>query len=102
MTDFGLNTKYKIEFTSNFKRQLKKIIKQNKEINELLEVVTKLANLEELEPKYKNHNLINNKTYKDCMECHIKPDWILIYKYVDDRLVIVLFATGSHSELFNK
>lgn len=102
MISFDLDTKYKIEFTSNFKKQLKKIVKQNKNIQELLEVVTKLANLEELEPKYRNHNLINDKTYKDCSECHIRPDWLLIYKYVNDTLVIVLFATGSHSELFNK
>ena len=79
----------------------KKIIKQNKDINELLEVIVKLANLESLDSKYRNHNLINDKTYKDCSECHIKPDWLLIYKYVDNKLVLVLFATKSHSELFN-
>ena len=100
MINFDLDTKYKIEFTSNFKKQLKKNIKQNKDINELLEVITKLANLEQLDPKYCNHNLINDKTYKDCSECHIKPNWLLIYKYVDDKLVLVLFAIGSHSELF--
>ncbi len=100
MINFDLDTKYKIDFTSNFKKQLKKIIKQNKDINELLEVITKLANLETLDSKYRNHNLIDDKTYKDCSECHIKPDWLLIYKYVDDKLVLVLFAIGSHSELF--
>jgi len=67
-----------------------------------LEIITKLANLEQLEPKYKNHKLIDDKTYKDCMECHIKPDWLLIYKYEDNELVLLLFATGSHSELFSK
>lgn len=102
MINFDLNTKYKIDFTSNFKNQLKIIIKQNKDINELLEVITKLANLESLDSKYRNHNLINDKTYKDCSECHIRPDWLLIYKYVDDKLILVLFAIGSHSELFNK
>lgn len=102
MIDFDLNTKYKIEFTSKFKKELKKILKQQKDIQELLEVITKLANLEPLDFKYRNHTLINDKTYKDCNECHIKPDWILIYKYIDDKLVIVLLATGSHSELFNK
>ena len=100
MINFDLDTKYKIDFTSNFKKQLKKIIKQNKDITELLEVITKLANLENLDSKYRNHNLINDKTYKDCSECHIKPDWLLIYKYVDDKLVLILFAIGSHSELF--
>lgn len=102
MINFDLNTKCKIDFTSNFKKQIKKMIKQNKDISELLEVITKLANLESLDVKYRNHNLINDKTYKDCSECHISPDWLLIYKYVDDKLVLVLFSTGSHSELFNK
>ena len=71
MINFDLNTKCKIDFTSNFKKQLKKMIKQNKDIKELLEVITKLANLESLDSKYRNHNLINDKTYKDCSECHI-------------------------------
>ena len=100
MINFDLNTKYKIVFTSNFKKQLKKFIKQKKDISELLEVITKLANLESLDSKYRNHNLINDKTYKDCCECHINPDWLLIYKYVDDKLVLILFAIGSHSDLF--
>lgn len=102
MIDFDKNTKYKIDFTSNFKNQLKIIIKQGKNIDELLEVINKLANLETLDAKYRNHNLINDKTYKDCSECHIRPDWLLIYKYVDDKLVLVLFAIGSRSELFIK
>ena len=100
MINFDLNTKYKIDYTSNFKKQLKKVLKQGKNINQLLEVITRLANKEELEPKYKNHYLINDKTYKDCSECHITPDWLLIYKYIDDKLVLLLFAIGSHSELF--
>lgn len=99
MTSFELDTKCEIDYTTKFKSQLKKIIKQGKDIKLLLEVVTKLANLEELEPKYKNHNLINDKTYRDCMECHLKPDWILVYKYINNKLVLVLVATGSHSDI---
>ena len=102
MINFNINTKYKIEVSTNFKKQLKKIVKQGKDINELLEVVTRLANLEVLDKKYKNHNLINNNKFKDCFECHIKPDWLLVYKYIDDNLILLLFATGSHSELFKK
>ena len=100
MIDFDLDTKYRIEYTNKFKKQIRKILKQKKDEQLLLEIITKLANLEELEPKYKNHNLINDKIYKDCSECHLKPDWLLIYKYVDDKLVLLLFATGSHSDLF--
>lgn len=100
MIDFDLNTKCKIDYTSSFKKQLKKIIRQDKDIKILLEVVTKLANYEKLDSKYKNHYLINDKTYKDCMECHLKPDWLLVYKYIDDNLVLLLIATGSHIEVF--
>ena len=102
MINFDLDTKYRIDFTTNFKRQLKKMVKQNKNIQELLEVVKVIANGEELDEKYKNHKLINDKTFKDCMECHILPDWLLIYKIQDNELVLLLFATGSHSSLFKK
>ena len=102
MINFNLNTKCKIDYTTNFKNQLKRIIKQGKDTKILLEVVTKLANYEELDLKYKNHSLINDKTYRNCMECHLKPDWLLVYKYIDNKLVLVLVATGSHSEVLNK
>ncbi len=102
MINFDLKTKYIIEFTSSFKKQLKKIIKQNKDVNELLEVITKLANLENLEPKYRNHKLIDDKNYKNCYECHIRPDWLLIYQYNDNELLLLLMNTGSHSDLFSK
>lgn len=100
MIDFDLDTKYRIEYTSKFKKKLRKILKQKKDEQLLLEIITKLANLEELEPKYRNHHLINDKIYKDCNECHLKPDWLLVYKYIDDKLVLLLFATGTHSDLF--
>lgn len=94
--------KYKIDYTSNFKKQYKKIKKQGKDLNKLHEFIEKLANGDELEAKYKNHDLINNKLYKNCKECHIQPDWLLVYKLDNDELILLLFATGSHSELFNK
>ncbi len=102
MINFDLNTKCKIDYTTNFKNQMKKIVKQGKDTKLLLDIITKLANHETLDLKYKNHNLINDKSYRDCMECHIKPDWLLVYKYINDNLVLVLIATGSHSELLNK
>ena len=102
MIDFNLDTKYKIDFSSKFKKQLKKMIKQDKNINKLLLVITMLANKETLDVKYKDHQLIDDKTYKNCRECHITPDWLLIYEYEDANLVLVLLSTGSHSELLNK
>ncbi len=96
------NTKYNVDVTSKFKRDFKKISKQSKDIEKLKEVIVKLANKETLDAKYKDHQLINDKTYKDCRECHLEPNWLLIYKYKEDTLILVLFATGSHSELFDK
>ena len=94
--------KYKIDFTSNFKKQYKIIKKQGKNLDKLYEIIERLANGEELDPKYKNHNLINDKKYKDCKECHIESDWLLSYQIKDAELILLLFGTGSHSELFKK
>ena len=94
--------KYKIDLTSKFKRDYKKLKKQNKDIKKLENIIYKLANGEELETKYKNHKLVDDKKYKDCFECHITPDWLLVYKIKENELVLLLFATGTHSDLFNK
>ena len=96
------NTKYHVQYTSRFKKEFKKILKQGRDENLFLEVLNVIANGEELTEKYKNHKLINDKTFKECYECHIQPDWLLVYKVQNDDLVLLLFATGSHSELFNK
>ena len=95
-------TKYDIEITSRFKNDYKKIRKQNKDITKLIKVLEILAEGKKLAPKYKNHKLINDNIYKDYYECHIEPDWLLVYKYKNNELVLLLFATGSHSDLFKK
>ena len=100
MINFQENSKYKIKRTSYFKKNYKKIKKQGKDVEKLKVVVSKLANGLELEEKYKNHMLTDSKHYKNCGECHIEPDWLLVYQYIDNELVLVLVATGSHSELF--
>ncbi len=93
-------TKYGIKFTSNFKKNYKKMIKQGKDKTKLKEIITKLANNEILEEKYRNHKLVNDKYYKECYECHIEPNWLLIYKFYNDNLLLILIDTGNHSELF--
>ena len=94
--------KYTIDFTNSFKKQYKKIKKQGKDINKLIIIIETLASGKKLDSKYSDHSLLKDKTYKNYRECHIEPDWLLIYKIKKDRLVLVLFATGSHSELFKK
>lgn len=91
---------YEVVFSTNFKKQYKRVIKQSKNIDKLFTIIDELAKGKILHPKYKDHSLINNKYYKDCRECHIEPDWLLIYQYQEERLVLLLLATGSHSELF--
>ena len=100
MIDLQTKTKYQIKYTSDFKKNYKKIKKQGKDIQKLKIVVSELANGLELEEKYKNHMLTDSKHYKNCGECHIEPDWLLVYKYIDNELILVLVSTGSHSELF--
>lgn len=101
MINLDLETKYAVDMTSSFKKQYKKIVKQGKDINKFINILEKLANGEILDEKYKNHQLKNDKYYKDCYECHIEPDWLLVYQYQDDVLVLLLVGIGSHSEIFN-
>lgn len=84
----------------NILANLKKNIKQGKDINKLLDVIDKLATKEKLEPKYKNHQLVNDEIYNNCRECHIEPDWLLVYKYNENELILLLINTGSHNEVF--
>ena len=95
-------TKYIVKYSSTFKKSLKRLVKQNKNLDKMFYVIEKLANQEELEPKYKNHKLIDDKYYKNCGECHIEPDWLLVYRYEKSQLILLMVNTGSHSEVFNK
>ncbi|WP_317854577.1 type II toxin-antitoxin system YafQ family toxin [Chakrabartyella piscis] len=87
-----------VKFTSQFKKDLKLAKKQNKPIEELFVVIEQLANQETLEPKYHDHPLSGN--YSGYRECHIQPDWLLIYGVKNDILTLVLYRAGSHSDLF--
>lgn len=92
--------KYNLQFTSQFKKDLKLAKKQNKDLGKLFEVIDILANGETLDAKYKDHSLTGN--YRGTRECHVEPDWLLIYEIRGDVLVLMLYRLGSHSELFKK
>ena len=87
-----------IETSHIYKKGYKQAIKRGLPIEELNEVVLKLANQEVLPEKYKDHNLSGK--YVGYRECHIQPDWLLIYRVDNGRLVLYLFDTGTHSDLF--
>ena len=90
--------KYKIAQTGKFKKDLKLIQKRGYDLSLLGIVVNMLAAGCELPEKYKDHSLSGD--YKGCRECHITPDWLLIYEVSDGELILYLTRTGTHSDLF--
>lgn len=93
-------TKYEVKTTSQFKKDYKLAMKRNLNTGLLKEIVELLANGKELPEKYRDHNLTGN--WKGHRECHIQPDWLLIYKIENDILVLTLARTGTHSDLFSE
>lgn len=89
---------YKIVTTGKFKRDLKLAKKRGYNISLLSVVVDMLAAGKPLPEKYKDHNLSGN--YAGCRECHITPDWLLVYEVEEDELILYLTRTGTHSDLF--
>lgn len=92
--------KYEIARTTQFKKDFKLAKKRGLDISLLKEVVTKLANGETLLPEHHDHGLSGN--WSGHRECHIQPDWLLIYRIENDVLVLSLTRTGTHSDLFGK
>jgi mRNA interferase YafQ len=90
----------KPEFTGQFKKDYKLAIKRGCKPEALQEVITLLVNEQPLPDKYQDHALVNSRNYKDMRECHIEPDWLLVYKIVRETLILKLIRTGSHSDLF--
>lgn len=90
-------TKYIVKPTSRFKKEYKLLLKQNKDISKLDKVIAMLAMGEELESKYKDHILIG--TFQGFRECHIEPDWVLVYRLNEEELILSLSRTGSHSKV---
>ena len=89
---------YKIQASKKFKQQLKKAVSKGKDVEKLNRVVETLKGGEKLEEQFRDHKLRGSK--KDLRECHIEPDWLLIYKIEKEKLLLLLIETGSHSDLF--
>lgn len=84
--------------SNRFLKDLRLAKKRGLDLSLLEYVVEKLARQEVLEPKFRDHALSGD--YSDFRECHIKPDWLLIYCVDDEELELILFRTGTHSDLF--
>ncbi len=90
----------KPEFTGKFKRDYKAALKRGLKSSELETVVTILCCEEPLPSQYRDHSLNDSKDYKNMRECHINPNWLLIYQIQKENLIFKLVRTGSHSDLF--
>lgn len=90
--------KYNIRPTTKFQKDLKRIQRRGYDLSLLSEIIKKLAEGEALPEKNKDHNLVGD--YAGCRECHITPDWLLIYEISYGDLFLYLTRTGTHSDLF--
>ena len=91
---------YEIKFTSQFEKDLKLAQRQHRDLDKLFETVKILASNSSLDASYSDHSLEGK--YKGTRECHIEPDWLLIYEIDKKILSLVLYRLGTHSELFKR
>ena len=87
-----------IKYETTFKKDFKRVVKRGYNIKLMEKVIELLANEQPLPQKYKDHPLFGD--YYDCRECHITPDWLLIYRINNNELILFLTRTGTHSDLF--
>lgn len=92
-------TKYEIKNTTQFKKDFKLAKRRGMNMSLLKDIITKLANGEPLEAKHRDHPL--SGSWVGHRECHIQPDWLLVYRYEANILVLTLARTGTHSDLFD-
>lgn len=92
--------KYDIIITNSCKRDIKRASKQHKNLDLLFEVIDRLSDGEVLEPSYKDHKLSGE--YEGRRECHIEPDFLLIYQIKETEIALYALRVGSHSELFKR
>lgn len=85
-------------FSKRFKRELEKCRKRGLNLVEIQTIMLRLMNDELLEPRYQNHPLVGE--YVGCRECHIRPDWLLVYLLNDEDQTITFLRTGTHADLF--
>lgn len=90
----------KAEFSAQFKKDYKLALKRGCNPKNLEKVISILCAEEPLPDSYRDHALTNSRNYYGMRECHIQPDWLLIYRIVNETLILQLIRTGTHSDLF--
>jgi len=89
---------YTVKYTGQFKKSLKRCVKRGLDVKVFTDTLDILQSTGELPVQYKAHKLVGD--YAGCWECHMQPDWLLIWRQNDTELELVLIDTGSHSDLF--
>jgi addiction module toxin, relE/stbE family len=89
-----------VRYTAQFKKDYKLAVKRGYNPKELEKVIDLLKTGEPLPRIYKDHSL--SSEWRNYRDCHIRPDWILIYRIIEDSLILELTRTGTHSDLFKK
>lgn len=90
----------KLEYSTKFKKDYKLAVKRGLDTKKLAEVIGMLSRGEVLPSSYRDHLLVESRNYTGMRECHIQPDWLLIYRIENDILTLRLIRTGTHSDLF--
>lgn len=90
----------RIAYTRRMKRDVRLMKKRGKDLDKLEDAVDRIARREALPERFRDHALTGNLS--DFRECHIEPDWLLLYQVFDDVLILSLTATGSHADLFGE
>lgn len=90
--------KYEIVTSKHFRKDIKLAQKRGCNLDNVRNIIKKLANGETLEAKYRDHLLTGN--YAGFRKCHVTPDYLLVYKIKEEELILFLFRTGTHSDLF--
>jgi mRNA interferase YafQ len=93
-----LEVMYKIGYTARFKKDFKRCVKRGLDMSLLETAIEFLSTKGSLPKIYKTHKLTGK--YSDCLECHLQPDWLLIWQQNDNELVLLFMNTGTHSDLF--
>ena len=86
--------------TTRFRRDLRRMRRRGKEIGKMQAIVRRLVNEEPLPERHRDHRLVGD--WNHCRECHIEPDWLLIYQIDAERATLTLVRTGTHADLFDE
>ncbi len=89
---------YRVDYTNRFKKDLKRCVKRGLDIRQIYEAVKLLESTGQLPDVYRPHKLSGNR--EGCWECHIQPDWLMVWEQCDELMTLLFLQTGTHSDLF--